>query len=231
MSYTFLDQQNKLSQLLGDSNTSTEDMFPLAARKKELNRGEMRFALDTKYLREYATGTIASMKLDFPSDLLEIFCLYVNGSTGLKTKVTKKREVSVKDLEKYSTYAGDLPLYYTWEKSGTRGMTFLGSTGNNGKTYELFYIKKPTTEMDLDAAESLFPEEFREASVYYAASELMRQIGKTELATTYKAEYLELVGRAQKYVMDRDQDYDYPTPDFGGDESGEIDVQGGGMPF
>ena len=44
MAYTFLDAQNKLSSLLGDSNTGTNNMYPLADRKAELNNAELDFA-------------------------------------------------------------------------------------------------------------------------------------------------------------------------------------------
>ncbi len=75
MSYAFSDQQSKLSSLLGDSNTSTDDMFPLAQRKKEINRGELQFALDARDLKEYATGTVSGMQIAVPADWFENFCL------------------------------------------------------------------------------------------------------------------------------------------------------------
>lgn len=230
MSYTFSDQQNKLSSLLGDPNSSTDDQWPLATRKKEINRGELRFAVDTKMLRNYASGTLSSLTIDFPSDMIEVFVLYILSSSTVKYKITNDREISVKDLERYAGYGGDIPWYYTWEFSGTRKIKFLGSSGNNGRTYELFYIKKPTTELSSDSDESLFPEELREAPVHYAASQLLEQIGKTDLAQYHMNKYLEYVQMGRKLVIDRDLDYDLPRPDFNMGDTQVQDTQGGGFP-
>ena len=78
MSYTFLDQQNKLSRLLGDANTSSDDAFPLDDRKKEINRGEVQFAKDTKMLMKKITGTVSNQEISLPSDWFETYVLVVN---------------------------------------------------------------------------------------------------------------------------------------------------------
>lgn len=228
MSYTFSDQQTKLSQLLGDSNTGTDDAWPLAVRKKEINRGELRFALDTKMLKENTSSTVSSLEIAFPSDLIEISVLYVQNSGTEKYKITNDREISVKDLERYAAYGGDVPYYYIWEFSGTRKMKLLGSSGINGKTYDLYYIKKPTTELSDDTDTSLFPEEYREASVYYAAGQLLKQIGKVDQSNEYMSEYISIAQRASSTILRRDVNYDQPRPDFNIAEPFVQDIQGGG---
>lgn len=227
MSYTFLDMQGKLSNLLGDPNTSTNDQWPLADRKKELNRGEMRFCLETKLVREYVSSTIASMAIDFPTDMLEIVALYIVSGTQ-QWHITNDREIAVTDIERYAAYGGDTPYYYIYEDDGTRKIAFLGSTANNGRTYKLHYAKKPSTEMSLDAAVSILPEEFREAPVYYAAAQLLRQIGKTDLAKEYMDEYFGYVQRAQTRLENQNLAYEYPRPDLNIVDPSLTDVQGGG---
>lgn len=229
MSYTFQDQQTKLSQLLGDSNTSTEDAWPLAVRKKAINRGELQFANDSELLRGYDSSTVSSLQIDVPSDWLKTFVLFIINGNKYQ-KITSDREISVKDLERYGDYGGDIPFYYVWQFSNTRRIKLLGSSGINGRTYQLFYIVKPTTELDDDSDESLFPEEFREASVYHAASELIRQIGKIDMAAEFKTQYLEYVGRAQKRAVEMYMDYDLPRPDFNIADTTIQDIQGGGLP-
>lgn len=227
MSYAFSDMQSKLDSLLGDENEGSTDQWPTAVRKKELNRGEMRFCLDTKLVREYATGTIASMAISFPSDLLEIVALYiVSGSQ--KWHITNDREIAVTDIERYAGYGGDIPFYYVYEDDGTRKIAFVGSTANNGRTYQLHYIKKPSTELSADADVSIVPEEFREALCYYAAAQLLLQIGKTELAREYMAEYYAYVQRAQERAERQYLSYEQPRPDFNIADITVQDVQGGG---
>jgi len=228
MSYTFENQQDKLSQLLGDSNTSTDDMFPLADRKKAINRGEINFARDSKLLKEYATGTVASMEIDVPSDWIETFQLIIDDKV-----ITNKREIALSDWERYKDYAGDIPFYYFWEFSGTRKIKLVGGSGAiNGDTYKLYYFKKPTTELDADADVSLFPEEYREASVFYAAAQLLEQIGKTQLADRYRMMYGVYV---QNAMADGEKHYinkEYPVPDFGEDDhASEVDIQGKGYQY
>jgi len=222
MSYTFSDQQSKLSSLLGDSNTGSDDMFPLAQRKKEINRGELQFAKDSLLLKEYATGTVASAEISVPSDWLKTFVLIVNNQV-----ITNDREISIKDYERYYNYSGTPPYYYFWEFSGTRKIKFIGSS--TGQTYLLYYFRKPTTELSSDSDTSVFPEEYREASVYYAAAELLQQIGKHEQSNKYRQMYFEFVRKAMLDGEAHYLDKQYPVPDvniIGGGST--TDVQGGG---
>lgn len=224
MSYIFSDQQSKLSSLLGDSNTGTDDMFPIAQRKKEINRGEMRFCADTKLVRERATGTISSAQIAWPSDCLEPYLLIVNNSV-----ITGDREVSIKDYERYYNYGGTPPFYYITEESGVRYFKFFGTS--TGLAYILYYFKKPSTELSSDSDTSILPEEYREASVYYAASQLMSQIGKNEIADRYLQIYLGLVKEASAYAERFYVDKNYAVPDFNHIDNNTTDVQGGGFDY
>jgi hypothetical protein len=227
MSYTFLNMQDKLSSLLGDDNSDTTDQFPLADRKKELNRGEMRFCLESKMVREYATSTVASMEISLPSDCLEVFAFYIV-SGNQKWKISNDREISVRDLERYAAYNGDIPFYYIFQDDGTRKIKLVGSTANNGRTYQIFYTKKQATELSGDSDVSIIPEEFREGPCYYAAAQLLRQIGKTELAAEFMNEYYVLVRLAQEQAEQLFQNYEFPRPDFNIADITVQDVQGGG---
>ncbi len=209
MSYTFLNQQDKLSSLLGDSNTGTDSMFPSAQRVKEINRGEWRFSVDALNLKEYATGTISSSQLALPSDWIQTHCLIVNNVV-----ITNDREVSLKDYERYYNWGGSDPYYYIWEFSGTKYIKFFGS-GIDGQTYLLYYFKKPTTELSATTDVSLHPEEYREASVYYAASELMKQISKHAQANEFINQYAYFVQMAREKEAKSYIDKEYPRPDFG----------------
>ena len=224
MSYTFLNQQSKLSSLLGDSNTSTDDQFPSASRLKELNRGEMDFCRRTKLIHEKVTGTVAASQLAWPSDMLEPYVLIVDSKV-----ITKDREISAKDYERWATYNGSTVMYYISEESGTRYFKFLGSS--TGLTYILFYIKKPSTELSSDSDTSILPEELREASVYYAASELMRQIGKNEIANTYWQKYMDLVREGIDKADEMYMDKQYANPDVNAVGPNTTDVQGGGFDY
>lgn len=224
MSYTFLDQQTKLSQLLGDSNTGTDDQFPLTIRKKELNRGELQYAKDTKIIHEKATGVVASAQIALPSDFLEIYTLVVNNYV-----ITRDREISVKDWERWYNYSGNIAVYYISEESGVRYIKFLGSV--NGLAYTLYYIKRPVTELSGDTEVSLFPEEFREAPVFYAASQLFQQLGKTQLADRYLSVYLKLVRDGQAYVENLYLDKMYAVPDTNMIGGFTNDIQGQGFDY
>lgn len=224
MSYTFSDQQSKLSFLLGDPNTSSEDMFPLATRKKELNRGELQFSLDAKNLREYASGTVASNEISIPSDWLETFLLIVGSY-----QITNNREVSLKDYERYSAFSGMPPYYYFWEFSGTRKIKFFGSA--TGQAYYLYYFKKPTTELSSDSDVSLHPEEYREGPVYYAASELLKSIGKHQESSIFRAYYDSLVQKAKEEVQRSYINKELAVPDLGNDyETYSTDISGRSYP-
>jgi hypothetical protein len=221
MSYVFSDQQAKLSSLLGDSNTGSDDQFPLATRKKELNRGELQFAKDSLFLQEYATGTITGTQIAVPSDWLETYSLIINNQV-----VDNTREVSIQDYERYYTYSGAPPYFYYSQQSGTRYINFFGST--NGLTYKWYYFKKPTTELSSDSDTSLLPDEYREGPVYYAASELMQQIGKQDLSNTFKQKYQLIVRDAQMAVEKLRLNKQYPNPDYNYVGNTTIDIVGGG---
>lgn len=223
IAYTFANQQSKLSELLGDPNTSTDDMFPITRRKLMINMGEVQFARDSKIYKNYTTGTVASSELSVPTDWLETFILIVNNVV-----ISNDKEISLSDYERYYADAEQSPYFYFWEFSGTRKIKFIGSTCN-GQTYQIFYFAKPTTALDLDADVSVFPLEYREASIYWAAGELLQQIGKTELAVLYKNIYAQYVDKAR---MESEKQYinkEYPRPDLGlSDVPTIVDRQGHG---
>lgn len=218
MSYTFLDAQSKLSVLLQDSNSGSDDAWPIALRKKEINRGEMQFAKDTKCARNVqteATTAIASNKLALPADFLELVCLILNGYV-----ISKDSEIAVQEYEDYKNYGGDRPYFYVTEESGVRYFNFIGVA--DGVAYSLHYIKKPSTELSGDSDVSIFPEEFREASVYYAAAQLLQQVGKSEYADRYLAIYTRLVRDGQSYAESLFKTRQNATPEVRADDCGVI---------
>lgn len=221
MSYVFSDAQAKLSSLLGDDNTGTTDQFPLEVRKKELNRGEMNFCSKSRIVREYATGTVASAQIAFPSDMLQIHVLVVGNYV-----ITKDREVSIEDYERWYNYGGNIPMYYIDERSGIRYIQFFGSV--NGLTYKLWYFKKPSTELSADSDTSILPEEFREGPVFYAARQLLKQIGKNQIADICGAEYADIIRDAKKYSEELYMTKSYAHPDTNL-ISAEQDIAGGGF--
>jgi hypothetical protein len=227
MSYAFSDQQAKLSVLLQDSNTGTDDAWPIAIRKKELNRGELQFCKDTKCVRNkqtQATVAIASNKLAIPSDFLELVMLLVNNYV-----LNNDREIAIQDYERYKDYGGTYPLYYMSEESGTRYFNFIGVA--DGVDYTMHYIKKPSTELSGDSDTSILPEEYREASVYYAAGQLLQQVGKSEYADRYLAIYTKLVRDAQDYSEKMYRSRQYANPDMNFVDAGQSDMQGYGYDF
>jgi len=204
----FVEQQALLSELLGDPNTSTDDMFPLARRKAALNRGDIHFCRDSHCVREYATGTVASNEIALPSGWLETFCLIIDDDV-----IDNRREIALHDWEKYNDNYDDV-YYYIWEYSGTKKMKFTTNSDVNGETYELYYFRKQTTALSADADESIIPDEYREGPVFWAAYWLLQQIGKTELAAQCKAQYSQLVADAliktkKEYIKKH-----YPKPDI-----------------
>ena len=223
MSYVFSDQQTKLDQLLGDSNEDTTDQWPSAIRLKELNRGELQFAKDAKYLGEYATGTVSGGEISLPSDWLETFALIVNN-----VMITDEREISIQDYERYYNWAGSPPYYYYWRFSGTRKIKFIGSV--NGQTYLLYYFRRPTTELSGDSDTSIHDEEYREAPVYYAAAQLLQQIGKTQMADRYMAIYMKYVRDAQEQAERHFIRKQSAHPDVNIIGGSNVDVEGGGLP-
>lgn len=206
MSLTFLDQQNFLSQLLGDPNTSGDDQWPSAQRLTELNNGELQFARDAKNLREYTTGAISSSQIAMPSDWLRTFLLIIDDKV-----INSNREVAIQDWERYYNYTGTPPYYYFWEFSGTRYIKLLGT----GTTYKLYYFKRPTTLLVNDTDVSIHPEEYRKAPVYFAAAELLMQIGKHQEAQIMMSHYEEYVTRADTDIGQTYINKNYASPDFG----------------
>jgi len=187
----FAEQQAFLSELLGDPNTSLDDAWPLARRKKAINRGEIQFAIDAKCVKEYATSTISDNELDLPSDWIETFVLVIDNKT-----ISTKREMALINWGRHYSGGPDDPVYYIWEFSGTKKMKFMSTAGFNGKTYYLWYFKKPTTALNADTDESIIADEFREGSVYFAAHRLFQQIGRTELSDRYLKQYSLYISKA-----------------------------------
>ena len=222
MSYTFLDQQNFLSTLLGDSNTSSDDMWPTAQRLTELNNGELQFARDAKNLREYATGAVSGNQIAVPSDWLGTYSLILDDQV-----ITNSREISINDWDRYYNYTGTPPYIYYWEFSGTRYIKILGSA----TTYKLFYWKRPTTALSSDSDVSLHPEEYRKGPVYFAAAELLKQIGKHQESTIMMNYYGEYVTRANIDVSRSYINKEYAQPDFGDGNLSTTDTQGNGWNY
>ena len=220
MSWTFGDSQDFLSTLVGDSNVSTDDQWPTAQRNRELNNGELQFARDAKNLREYATGTITSSQIALPSDWLRTYVLIIDDFV-----INANREVAIQDWERYVNYAGSPPYFYFWEYSGTRYMKILGV----GTTYELYYFKRPTTALSATTDVSLHPEEYRKGPVYFAASELLRQIGKHQEAEIMMQNYAQYVERANNDMAKTYIEKNYASPDFGDSDINQAsDRQGQG---
>lgn len=219
---TFLEQQNKLSRLLGDSNTDAESMWPLADRKFELNRGEVQFARDSKDLLGYATGTVSSQAISIPSDWVETHILIVDDE-----QYTNDREIALSDYERYIDSGGD--YYYYWvNSSGTRQLNFI-NTNQDSDTYKLYYYRKPTTSLNADTDESIHPDEYREAPVYYAAAELLDNIGKTQMADKYRAKYQFFVDKARMETEAHYINKLYARPDISDEYVFDKDIQGIGQ--
>ncbi len=217
----FQEQQALLSELLGDPNTSSDDMFPLARRKAALNRGDIHFTKDSKCVREYATGTVASSEIAMPSGWLETFTLIIDNEV-----IDGRRELALHDWEKYNDNSDEV-YYYIWEYSGTKKMKFTTNSDVNGKTYTLYYFKKQTSALSGNSDESIIPDEYREGPVFWAAYWLLQQIGKMDLAAQNKAQYGNLVAEA---LMKTEKEYkqkNAPNPDmdtgteFGGYRQGD----------
>jgi hypothetical protein len=224
LTYTFLDQQALLSILLGDPNTTSDDMFPSAIRKQYINRGELHFAVDSKCLRNYATGAVSNQELSLPTDWLENHVLMLNN------RDITKFEIALQELERYQ-YAGEF-YWYNWQVSGTEKLSFVASNANGG-TYRLWYFAKPVNILDQDADVSPFPIEYREASVYWAGWQLMQQIGKTDLANQYMQVYSSFVNSAQSDIQKHYMNRPNPNVDVGDNiaDSSAVDIQGKGFTY
>lgn len=229
MSFTFGDQLNFLSSLLADSNTDSESQWPLAQRKTELNFAEKQFARDSKLLMENTTGTASSKVITLPTDWLETYCLYVTVS-GVKYRVTNDREISPKALEEGNLYAGDIPYYYFWTFSGTRKITLVGSSNLASAAYDLYYFAQPTTALSDTTDTSEIPEEYRQAPVYKAASNLLLQIGQYTRSQALMQMYDRLVAQASSEAQRQYIDTNYPRPDVLGMGMDDVtDRQGHGF--
>lgn len=221
MGMTFGNQQTLLSVLLGDSNTDTSDAYPLATRKLFLNLGEMQFCKDSKCVWEKTTGTISGTQLAFPAGLLEPVALIVNYRDLWNTNQT-----SVTENERYYSSASSTPAVYITQESGTRYFNFYGSS--NGQGYTLHYIRKPTTDLSDDADLSIIEDQFRQAPVYWAASELLQQAGKNAISDKYAAKYNKYVRDGELFAEKLFLDLKFAQPDVNMIDSGERDVAGGG---
>lgn len=222
MSYTFLDQQNKLSRLLGDANTSSDDAFPLDDRKKEINRGEVQFAKDTKMLMKKITGTVSNQAISLPSDWFETYVLVVNNDN-----FTNDREISLQEYERWVDSGLD-KYYLAGDANGDDAINFINAN-QDGLAYILWYFYFPTTELSDDTDVSEFREIFREASVYYAAAELLDQIGKTQLSLKHRASYEALVQEGIVWANRRYINRQLARPDIMDDfdhEEPQVDIQG-----
>ncbi len=219
MSWTFGDSQDFLSQLVGDSNTSSDDQWPTNQRNRELNNAELQFARDSHNLREYATGTITGSQIAMPSDWLGTHVLIIDNKI-----ISNAREIALQDWERYYNYAGSPPFYYFWEISGIRYIKILGIA----TTYNLYYWKRPIIALVNNTDISLHPEEYRKAPAYFAASELLKQVGKHQEAEIMFGHYTEYVTRANTDIAKTFINKEYAQPDFGEGNSSIVDTQGQG---
>lgn len=222
MGMTFLEQQSYLSFLLGDSNTGSDDAYPLATRKLLINRGEMQFCKDSKAIWEKVAGTISGSSLAFPAGLLEPVALIVNNKD-----IWANNQTDISQYERYYASSNAYPSVYVTQESGTRYFNFFGAS--NGQAYTLYYIKKPTATLSSDSDESIIDDQFREASCYWAASELLQQVGKNTISDKYAAKYNNFVRDAQKFAELLRVSLNFAQPDMGMIDSGERDVAGGGF--
>jgi len=227
MAYTFLDQQNFLSSLLGDSNVDASSQWPTAQRQTELNHAEKQFARDTKILMETATGTASSKVITIPTGWIETFVMHVTVSSTLY-KVTGDREISIKDLERWNTYSGDFPYYWFWASSGTRQYTLVGSSNLSSAAYSLYYFEQPTTALSGDTDESLIPEEYRQAPVFKTASNLLLQTGQYSRSGALLQAYDRLMVQARDEARKWYLDYEAPRPDMNIADITPQDMQGQG---
>ncbi len=219
MTYTFGDQLDLMDILLGDPNTTDDDMFPLAIRKKYINRGEIKFALDSKSMRDYVGGNFVAGEIALPANWLKTHVLLIDG------RKADQLEIALQDYERYAS-GGD-NYWYQWEVSDVEQITLVNQATAT-LAYKLWYFKKPTVALDDIADVSIIPSEYREASVYWGASELVKQIGKLELAMTYMQIYASYINSAIADVKEKYMDRPNPNVDNDGDTVGETDRQGHG---
>jgi len=135
-------------------------------------------------------------------------------------------QTSITENERYYSSASSTPSVYVTQESGTRYFNFYGSS--NGQGYTLHYVRKPTTDLSDDADLSIIDEQFRPASVYWAASELLQQAGKNAISDKYAAKYNGYVRDGEKYAELLRLNLSFAQPDVNMVDSGERDVAGGG---
>lgn len=196
-------------------------MFPLATRKKFINKGEVQFAIDSKCLRELTTGSVASQSISLPSNWVKNHVLYVG------SREVSKFEIALQDYERYlnsSEY-----YWYQWTVSDVEKIMFVTSAVGTS-AYSLWYFKKPTTALADVTDESIIPLEYRDASVYWAAHMLLKQIGKTDMAANMLSMYSAFVNGAMTDVKERYMNRVNPNVDTGDEatEATEVDRQGKG---
>lgn len=222
MGMTFTQQKSKLSRLLGDANTSSDDAWPLADREFEINRGELMFAKDSKSLFKQTTGTVSGQAISLPSDYYGMHILVVDDIV-----LTNDQEMPLADYGRFIDSGDD--RYYFWvNTSGTRQINFIDAN-TNSKTYRLYYFGKPTTDLSADADESPFQDEYRECSVYYAAAQLLPQVGKTQLAVYYQQQYDQIAAEARRISEERVKSVIKAMPDILATTQFDRDIQGIGQ--
>jgi hypothetical protein len=206
--YTFGDKLDLLSVLLGDPNTTVDDMYPIDVRKKFINRGEIHFAVDSKCLRDYVAGNIASQEISLPNGWFENHVLLVDN------RDVSKFEIALQEYERYLNAAEN--YWYQWTVTEVEKIFFLNSSGGADLTDT-----------------SKIPIEYREASVYWAAAELMKQIGKTDLSNQYLAMYASYIQSAEADAKRKYLNRPSPSVDVGEEQSGQSDVdrQGRGSSY
>ena len=217
----FRQQQDKLSRICGDSNTSSDDAWPLADRQFEINRGELLFAKKSKSILRRIDGTVASNKIPLPSDFGGVHIVQANDIV-----MTSENEMALSDYDR-SVNSGDDKYYFWVDSSGstTRALNFI-SSNTDGQAYIMWYWAKPSVDLVADSDESPLEDEYREGSVYYAAGELLPQVGKLELAAYYKTLYISLVGEAERETGDKVLSVIKAFPDISQDIVYDKDIQG-----
>ena len=141
--------------------------------------------------------------------------------------ITNAQEIALADWETYVNSGGT--YYYFWvDASGTRQIKFI-TTDADGDTYKLYYFKKPTTDLDADSDTSVYPDEYRSASVFFAAGELLNQIGKTQLADRYLSLYARMAEKARVETEEHYMNMVRAVPDISDEFQFDQDKQGIGQ--
>lgn len=224
MSMTFKQQQDKLGRFLGDPNTTTDDQWPLADRQFELNRGELLFAKKSKSVLRRVDGTVASKKIPLPSDFGGVHIIQVDDIV-----MTSENEMPLADYDIYVNSGED--KYYFWvdsSGSSTRAINFI-STSTNSKAYIMWYWAKQSTDLSADDDESLLEDEYREGPIHYAASQLLPQIGKLQLAAYHDQKYVDGHVAAEEETKSKVLTIIKAFPDIEPGFQRDVDIQGRGQ--